>query len=81
LPLQQHVDLKFLLFRLDFTEYYSRVSSSKWVCIPNVEEIVVRFTIWLGFARHSLYTLAPLVDILLAERHELCPGLPVEGNF
>uniref|UniRef100_A0ACD5Y1T9 Uncharacterized protein n=2 Tax=Avena sativa TaxID=4498 RepID=A0ACD5Y1T9_AVESA len=29
LPLQQHVDLKFLLFRLDFTEYYSRVSSSK----------------------------------------------------
>ncbi|CAL5081701.1 unnamed protein product [Urochloa decumbens] len=29
LPMQQHVDLKFLLFRLDFTEYYSRVSSSK----------------------------------------------------
>uniref|UniRef100_M8BJJ5 Gamma-tubulin complex component n=1 Tax=Aegilops tauschii TaxID=37682 RepID=M8BJJ5_AEGTA len=29
LPLQQHVDLKFLLFRLDFTEYYSRVSSNK----------------------------------------------------
>lgn len=23
LPLQQHVDLKFLFFRLDFTEYYS----------------------------------------------------------
>ncbi|KAF7078034.1 hypothetical protein CFC21_082512 [Triticum aestivum] len=29
LPLQKHVDLKFLLFRLDFTEYYSRVSSNK----------------------------------------------------
>ena len=29
LPLQQHVDLKFLLFRLDFTEYYSRVLSNK----------------------------------------------------
>ncbi|KAK8966837.1 hypothetical protein KSP40_PGU013868 [Platanthera guangdongensis] len=29
LPLQQHIDLKFLLFRLDFTEYYSRVSSNK----------------------------------------------------
>jgi gamma-tubulin complex component 3 len=29
LPMQQHVNLKFLLFRLDFTEYYSRVSSSK----------------------------------------------------
>uniref|UniRef100_A0A1D1YX60 Gamma-tubulin complex component 3 n=1 Tax=Anthurium amnicola TaxID=1678845 RepID=A0A1D1YX60_9ARAE len=26
LPVQQHVDLKFLLFRLDFTEYYSRFS-------------------------------------------------------
>lgn len=25
LPLQQHVDLKFLLFRLDFTEFYSRL--------------------------------------------------------
>lgn len=24
LPLQQHVDLKFLLFRLDFTEFYSQ---------------------------------------------------------
>jgi gamma-tubulin complex component 3 len=23
LPVQQHVDLKFLFFRLDFTEYYS----------------------------------------------------------
>ena len=23
LPVQQHVDLKFLLFRLDFTEFYS----------------------------------------------------------
>ncbi|XP_062194021.1 gamma-tubulin complex component 3-like [Phragmites australis] len=29
LPMQQHVDLKFLLFRLDFTEYYSCVSSNK----------------------------------------------------
>ncbi|TVU09748.1 hypothetical protein EJB05_43242, partial [Eragrostis curvula] len=29
LPMQQHVDLKFLLFRLDFTEYYSRASSNK----------------------------------------------------
>ncbi|XP_008791865.3 gamma-tubulin complex component 3 [Phoenix dactylifera] len=29
LPMQQHVDLKFLLFRLDFTEYYSHLSSSK----------------------------------------------------
>jgi gamma-tubulin complex component 3 len=29
LPMQHHVDLKFLLFRLDFTEYYSRVSSNK----------------------------------------------------
>ncbi|WOL06631.1 hypothetical protein Cni_G15365 [Canna indica] len=28
LPVQQHVDLKFLLFRLDFTEYYSRLSPS-----------------------------------------------------
>ncbi|XP_072983837.1 gamma-tubulin complex component 3 [Typha latifolia] len=27
LPMQQHVDLKFLLFRLDFTEYYSRLSA------------------------------------------------------
>ncbi|KAG0446741.1 hypothetical protein HPP92_028682 [Vanilla planifolia] len=26
LPMQQHIDLKFLLFRLDFTEYYTRVS-------------------------------------------------------
>lgn len=25
LPVQQHVDLKFLLFRLDFTEFYSRL--------------------------------------------------------
>ncbi|XXG51347.1 hypothetical protein AAC387_Pa02g5143 [Persea americana] len=25
LPLQQHIDLKFLLFRLDFTEFYSRL--------------------------------------------------------
>lgn len=24
LPVQQHVDLKFLLFRLDFTEFYGR---------------------------------------------------------
>lgn len=24
LPVQQHVDLKFLLFRLDFTEFYSQ---------------------------------------------------------
>ena len=24
LPVQQHIDLKFLLFRLDFTEFYSR---------------------------------------------------------
>ena len=23
LPIQQHIDLKFLLFRLDFTEFYS----------------------------------------------------------
>lgn len=29
LPMQQHVDLKFLLFRLDFTEYYSRLSPRK----------------------------------------------------
>nr|CAD1826168.1 unnamed protein product [Ananas comosus var. bracteatus] len=29
LPLQQHVDLKFLLFRLDFTEFYSGLSCSK----------------------------------------------------
>ncbi|RWW82821.1 hypothetical protein BHE74_00008691 [Ensete ventricosum] len=29
LPMQQHVDLKFLLFRLDFTEFYSRLSPSK----------------------------------------------------
>lgn len=29
LPMQQHVDLKFLLFRLDFTEYYSHLSPSK----------------------------------------------------
>ncbi|KAL0908363.1 hypothetical protein M5K25_022853 [Dendrobium thyrsiflorum] len=29
LPMQQHIDLKFLLFRLDFTEYYSRLSPNK----------------------------------------------------
>ncbi|KAM0949153.1 putative gamma-tubulin complex component protein [Dioscorea sansibarensis] len=29
LPMQQHVDLKFLLFRLDFTEYYSQLYPSK----------------------------------------------------
>ncbi|KAF6165520.1 hypothetical protein GIB67_015843 [Kingdonia uniflora] len=29
LPLQQHVDLKFLLFRLDFTEFYSRLRLNK----------------------------------------------------
>ena len=29
LPMQQHVDLKFLLFRLDFIEYYGHVSSNK----------------------------------------------------
>ncbi|KAF8398528.1 hypothetical protein HHK36_017458 [Tetracentron sinense] len=28
LPVQQHVDLKFLLFRLDFTEFYSRLHPS-----------------------------------------------------
>ena len=28
LPVQQHVDLKFLLFRLDFTEFYSRSGPS-----------------------------------------------------
>lgn len=27
LPVQQHVDLKFLLFRLDFTEFYTRLRS------------------------------------------------------
>ena len=25
LPLQQHIDLKFLLFRLDFSEFYSQM--------------------------------------------------------
>jgi gamma-tubulin complex component 3 len=25
LPVQQHVDLKFLFFRLDFAEFYSRL--------------------------------------------------------
>lgn len=25
LPVQQHIDLKFLFFRLDFTEFYSRL--------------------------------------------------------
>lgn len=29
LPVQQHVDLKFLMFRLDFTEFYSRLGLSK----------------------------------------------------
>ncbi|KAJ0981208.1 hypothetical protein J5N97_009463 [Dioscorea zingiberensis] len=29
LPMQQHVDLKFLLFRLDFTEYYSQLYPNK----------------------------------------------------
>ncbi|EEF30048.1 gamma-tubulin complex component 3 [Ricinus communis] len=29
LPVQQHVDLKFLLFRLDFTEFYSRLCPNK----------------------------------------------------
>lgn len=28
LPMQQHVDLKFLLFRLDFTEFYSQLRPS-----------------------------------------------------
>jgi gamma-tubulin complex component 3 len=28
LPMQQHVNLKFLFFRLDFTEYYGHVSSN-----------------------------------------------------
>lgn len=28
LPVQQHVDLKFLLFRLDFTEFYTRSDPS-----------------------------------------------------
>lgn len=28
LPVQQHIDLKFLLFRLDFTEFYSRLHPS-----------------------------------------------------
>lgn len=28
LPVQQHVDLKFLLFRLDFTEFYTRSGPS-----------------------------------------------------
>ncbi|KAL9259817.1 Gamma-tubulin complex component 3-like protein [Drosera capensis] len=28
LPMQQHIDLKFLLFRLDFTEFYSRSSAN-----------------------------------------------------
>ncbi|KMZ57191.1 hypothetical protein ZOSMA_88G00120 [Zostera marina] len=30
LPLQHHVDLKFLLFRLNFTEYYSRFPPGKY---------------------------------------------------
>lgn len=30
LPLQRHVDLKFLLFRLNFTEYYSRFPPGKY---------------------------------------------------
>lgn len=29
LPIQQHVDLKFLMFRLDFTEFYSQLRPSK----------------------------------------------------
>ncbi|KAK4792696.1 hypothetical protein SAY86_023131 [Trapa natans] len=29
LPVQQHVDLKFLMFRLDFTEFYSRLGVNK----------------------------------------------------
>ncbi|OWM78975.1 gamma-tubulin complex component 3 [Punica granatum] len=29
LPVQQHVDLKFLMFRLDFTEFYSRLGLNK----------------------------------------------------
>lgn len=28
LPIQQHVDLKFLLFRLDFNEFYRRLCPS-----------------------------------------------------
>lgn len=28
LPVQQHIDLKFLLFRLDFTEFYSQSHSN-----------------------------------------------------
>ena len=27
LPVQQHIDLKFLMFRLDFTEFYSHLQS------------------------------------------------------
>lgn len=29
LPMQQHVDLKFLLFRLDFTKFYSQLHPVK----------------------------------------------------
>lgn len=29
LPIQQHVDLKFLMFRLDFTEFYTQLRPSK----------------------------------------------------
>ena len=29
LPVQQHIDLKFLMFRLDFTEFYSQLHPKK----------------------------------------------------
>ncbi|BBH07482.1 spindle pole body component 98, partial [Prunus dulcis] len=34
LPMQQHVDLKFLLFRLDFTEFYSQLRPTLWAALP-----------------------------------------------
>lgn len=34
LPIQQHVDLKFLMFRLDFTEFYSQLRPNKDKKLP-----------------------------------------------
>ncbi|KAI4990234.1 hypothetical protein ZWY2020_038597 [Hordeum vulgare] len=52
LPLQQHVDLKFLLFRLDFTEYYSP---------PLVDILSVQWHehIQLSWAVEDVYPLMP----------------------
>ncbi|KAL0383780.1 UNVERIFIED_CONTAM: Gamma-tubulin complex component 3 [Sesamum calycinum] len=45
LPIQQHVDLKFLMFRLDFTEFYSHL-----FVLHTCEPILCLVLAYLGFA-------------------------------